>query len=230
MFMGTTNDAEYLIDQTGNRRFWPISCGVIDIESLIRDRDQLWAEALVRFKAGDRWYLTPEIAALAEIETEKRIASDPWTALVQKALPPPIDRDHVYTISPGEILEKMEIPSTQRNARMAVRVGQIIVTLGWRRGKRDRTRGQLFEFGPLNSPETDNSDDVGREAREGREAHSHEGHDGPEMVAGVGAPGPESAEFQSSWEAASPASQLHAPKRKGRIKPRIVLVPRRVRK
>ncbi len=47
IFIGSTNDEEYLRDQTGGRRFWPILCNVasIDIDRLRENLDQLWAEA-----------------------------------------------------------------------------------------------------------------------------------------------------------------------------------------
>lgn len=47
IFVGSTNDREYLKDDTGGRRFWPIPCYVaeIDTERLERNVDQLWAEA-----------------------------------------------------------------------------------------------------------------------------------------------------------------------------------------
>jgi predicted P-loop ATPase len=75
VFVGTINPpgTGYLEDSTGSRRIWPVECqGIIDIEGLIRDRNQLWAEAVVRYKAGDVWWLeTPELEALATAESRR---------------------------------------------------------------------------------------------------------------------------------------------------------------
>ncbi|MCJ1900351.1 hypothetical protein MR829_08170 [Paracoccus versutus] len=79
VFAGTTNNENYLKDPTGARRFWPITCGRIDSDGLRRDRDQLFAEAVTRYRAGERWWLDGEAeTALARDETDSRLERDDW--------------------------------------------------------------------------------------------------------------------------------------------------------
>lgn len=78
VFIGTTNQDEYLKDETGNRRFWPVRTGTLDLERLAQDRDQLWAEAFRRFEAGEAWWLTRDLERLAAVEQDARLQVDPW--------------------------------------------------------------------------------------------------------------------------------------------------------
>jgi predicted P-loop ATPase len=74
----TTNDEEYLQSQTGNRRFWPLACGVIDIEALRRDRLQLLGEAAY-YESQDESLVLPEsLWPNAKAEQEKRRVKHPW--------------------------------------------------------------------------------------------------------------------------------------------------------
>jgi predicted P-loop ATPase len=85
VFAGSTNEESYLRDEE-NRRYWPVLCKLgkgggetIDFEGLAAVRDQLWAEAVDRYRAGERWYAdTPELVALCQEQQELRAQADPW--------------------------------------------------------------------------------------------------------------------------------------------------------
>lgn len=80
VFMGTINPGEtgYLTDTTGNRRFWIVEAKRVDWEGLKRDRDQIWAEALLCYQSGEQWHLTVDEAAEAEDRASSRMRVDPW--------------------------------------------------------------------------------------------------------------------------------------------------------
>lgn len=68
-FFGSTNDEEFLRDPTGGRRFWPV---VVTEEGRKRAEgfteeivDQVWAEIVVRYNAGEQWYLSETAEAMA---------------------------------------------------------------------------------------------------------------------------------------------------------------------
>ena len=77
-FIATTNDEYFLIDPTGNRRFWPVTAGTIDIAALELDREQLWAEAVHRVTAGERYWPTPSEDAEFDGYRARYVAEDPW--------------------------------------------------------------------------------------------------------------------------------------------------------
>ena len=69
---GSTNDLNYLMGVTGNRRFWPVAVGKIDLEGLARDRNQLWAEAALREAAGESIVLAEHHWEAAKAVQESR--------------------------------------------------------------------------------------------------------------------------------------------------------------
>lgn len=63
VFIGTTNDDEFLGDATGERRWLPIRVGKVDVAAIERDRDQLWAEGVEMFKReGVQWRAAQTLA------------------------------------------------------------------------------------------------------------------------------------------------------------------------
>ena len=84
IFFATTNDDEYLKSQTGNRRFWPVTTGRIDLAALRRDRDQLWAEAAICEARGDSVALPERLWKAAGEEQDRRREGDDWFELIAR--------------------------------------------------------------------------------------------------------------------------------------------------
>ena len=107
-FCGSTNASQYLNDPTGARRFWPVSVlSSIDVKRIAADRDQIWAEAFVRWEAGDVWHVnTPELLAMCEAEQEERLEIDGWEEAIQRWFndPAKFSRDTV-TVEPGSVFK-----------------------------------------------------------------------------------------------------------------------------
>ena len=79
IFAGSVNHGTYLQDETGGRRFWPVECRDIDADGLHAVRDQLWAEAVIRYRAGAPWWLdTANLITEADTEQRARFEGDPW--------------------------------------------------------------------------------------------------------------------------------------------------------
>jgi virulence-associated protein E/bifunctional DNA primase/polymerase-like protein len=83
---GSTNDGQYLNDPTGGRRFWPVKVlKEIDVSRIVSIRDQLWAEAFVRWQSGEAWHVnTPELRALCQEEQEERMEIDGWEEVIRR--------------------------------------------------------------------------------------------------------------------------------------------------
>lgn len=79
VFFGTVNRDTYLKDDTGNRRFNPVKVGRLDFDALIKEREQLWAEAVFIYKncLEPVLFLTGEAVAISkQIQKEKMVQDD----------------------------------------------------------------------------------------------------------------------------------------------------------
>jgi predicted P-loop ATPase len=131
-FIGTVNpEGGYLKDPTGGRRFWVVRCGdTLDLAGLRRDRDQLWAEAVARFKAGEPWWLdTDQLEATAKEQQAERYAGDAKDEVIAAYV------EHKPYVTIREVLEealglhdKSRWIQPEQNA-----VARCLTTLGWQR-------------------------------------------------------------------------------------------------
>lgn len=96
VFIGSTNEQEFLRDQTGNRRFWPVDIAVNErnksvFVNLDDEVDQLWAEAKAAFIAGEPWHADYELTNLAvevqQAHTESNELSTIISNYLNKELP-----------------------------------------------------------------------------------------------------------------------------------------------
>lgn len=142
VFAATTNDSSYLKDTTGNRRFWPVKCEAIDLDKLKQDRDQLWAEAVVRFQAGEPWHLDKA----ADRETardvqESRFQSHAWEQTIH---------DYVAIrefVSVQQILEcALSLTKDKWDQRAQNTVAACLKRLGWCKFQRKLKPGEQGEY------------------------------------------------------------------------------------
>jgi hypothetical protein len=129
-FIGTTNQHEYLRDETGNRRFWPALIGRIDLDALIHDREQLFAEAVHCYRIGERWWPARQFEReFIAPEQEARFEVDVWEPVIAEWLNM-VTRNRVLVSDVGK--EALGFLSTsQIGTGEARRIRNVLHRLGW---------------------------------------------------------------------------------------------------
>lgn len=151
VFVGSTNDDQYMHDVTGNRRYWPVRCDGVKPALVKRDRDQIWGEAVTIFKAGgaknctachealdgeDRcplhrwWFSKTENRAFLESINNTRLKSDFSEAIIDYVLrmhtrPESFTMHQVAT-------DALKIPA-DRVGSQQIPIGRALKVLGFKR-------------------------------------------------------------------------------------------------
>ena len=127
VFAGTTNKHEYLRDETGNRRFWPVSCGQLKIEVLRENRDQLWAETVGRFKNGETFFINEDARAVAIEMQDSGYEGDAWEEAISKYI------QDKRQVTYDQIFEDLlHIGLHLRDHKNNLRISKIMTRLGWK--------------------------------------------------------------------------------------------------
>ncbi|ROT90106.1 virulence-associated E family protein [Gordonibacter urolithinfaciens] len=143
VLIGTTNAASFLTDATGNRRFLPVECGVVDVthnvgeESSAQTFEQAWAEALLyaqaeSLEAPPRLVLPEDIANEAQNAQEDSVVEDPRIGLIGEYLSYKQVGEFACCI---EVMEQaLEIPPGRQERSEQMQVSEIIRTCftGWK--------------------------------------------------------------------------------------------------
>lgn len=137
VLIGTLNPdgaGQYLQDQSGNRRFWPVKCNKIDIAGLKANLEQLWAEALIRHKAGEKIYLTAEMEKAAISEQGDRTAENIFLGKIAKLMDEKItiaknSNDSEVQFSTLEIANFLGIQPREMNHSIETKIGQAMRSL-----------------------------------------------------------------------------------------------------
>jgi putative DNA primase/helicase len=159
IFIGTTNDEQYLVDATGGRRFLPVRIVRILVDAIRRDRDQLWAEAAFRFAEGESWWPGPELARASALEQEDRYEGDPWEDPVRAWLARPVEvhvtadgKRESAPLDPADgftmsevLLYAIGVPLERQGKEPQGRMAKILHRAGWKRGNRRRVPGNPTE-------------------------------------------------------------------------------------
>lgn len=173
---GDTNQGEFLRDATGDRRFWVVHCGAVDVAKMREWRDQLIAEAVHEYRQGTRRYPTPEEErALFFPEQDRWKFVDVWTDRLAQyvnstelvegvdgctndtgVVMPNLERRFFSTL---ELLTRalhIDIGKVDRAGSMQKSVGNAMRVLGfephkWSKG-RARPRGYIRASTPMQTP------------------------------------------------------------------------------
>jgi putative DNA primase/helicase len=120
----------YLYDITGNRRFLPLITGHIDIEKFVKDRDQIWAEAYVRYQEGEKSWLDDEnVKAKLAMETTKRLRDDPHLEPLATFLNNPL-LNGAWAIE-EIVYHALKLDWTKLRSHEQLRVRSILELCGW---------------------------------------------------------------------------------------------------
>lgn len=131
VFVGTTNQEEYLKDATGNRRYWPVFCNKVDLDALREIRDQLWAEAVFCYEAGDIWWVTKDESWMFAEAQDERFVVDEWEGPILHWLE---ESQIGETTTGNDILSQaLKLDFGHWGKPEQMRVGAIMHRLGWRK-------------------------------------------------------------------------------------------------
>lgn len=161
VFVGTTNEDQPLIDPDGNRRYWVVACGEVNIAALAAERDQIWAEAVHLFRLHEqekaagvperdmqyRWWLTRAEQDISDMENEVFQQENPIEDDIKLWLTSPKKKPEFVTAT--QIAKLALHITTERmteNPGIAQLVGKTLINMGWARVRKGTDPKRYWAF------------------------------------------------------------------------------------
>lgn len=168
VFVATVNPPElgYLVDESGNRRMLPVECGKtgpIDLDAISTDREQIFAEALVMYQAGAKWWpANLDEQRLCNQEQDARMVAEVWSGKIGQWLEEPLRLKPDTRITVRQVLgECLNVPAERWDKSNSTRVGHCLARAGWviggQQGK-DRERFYIRRPTPVSAPTPDDDE------------------------------------------------------------------------
>jgi predicted P-loop ATPase len=130
VFLGTTNKNEFLHDETGARRYWPVQVVSIDLDWLRENRDQLFAEAKACFDKGENWWPTVqwEEQWAKPVQEKHQESDDAWEEAISRYV-----EEYQVRVKTTEIFLQALGFKDIKDIKMAdhYRLRKIMIRLGW---------------------------------------------------------------------------------------------------
>lgn len=142
VFAGSTNSEQFLADPTGARRFWILPIvGRVDVDAVVADKDQLWAEAVHLFRQGVPWHLTGDEEESLRRAQRRHELQDPWEAAILSLA------EAQGEVTTEGVLVHLDVKPAQQTRAMAMRIGAVLARAGYnRRRARLSTGGRAYVY------------------------------------------------------------------------------------
>jgi predicted P-loop ATPase len=151
IIVGTTNKTTgFLVDETGNRRFWVIPTtktqrDQIDTASLLLERDAIWAAAVCAYRSGETNRLPLSMETIVSEENNTYVIDSPWRNAIEEHLQTRRSTELITT--EAILLNAIKKPLERQSRADQMQVASILRDLGFVK-RREATGRRRWHYVP----------------------------------------------------------------------------------
>jgi putative DNA primase/helicase len=129
--IGTVNSDGFLADETGNRRFYIVAISALDWAYQSIPIDQVWAEAVARYRRGEPWQLTTEEREHQTAQNRNYYQETPLHDYFKRHFA--LTRDPAHRMTAADIIDVLrakDVPIGLSDHQIAIQLGRVAASLG----------------------------------------------------------------------------------------------------